>query len=123
RDEDMGAMLLRSLLWRLHEQWGDGTATAAMLFQSIFNQGIVHVAAGGDPMRLRQALQAHLPLILLQLGGMARPLRGKSALAHMAASVCHDAPLAQLLGEVFDAIGEYGQLEIRDGNGRELERE
>ncbi len=123
RDEDMGAMLLRGLLWRLHDQFGDGTATAAVLFQSIFNQGVRHVVAGGDPMRLRQALDRSLPLILDQLNAMQIPVRGKRSLAGMAASLCYDEPIAQLLGEVFDTIGEYGQLDIREGNSLKLERE
>jgi chaperonin GroEL len=48
RDEDIGAMLLRNLLMRVNEQVGDGTATAAVLFQSIYDQGVHHVwhAAG-----------------------------------------------------------------------------
>src|SRR5215510_718512 len=36
RDEDVGAMLLRSMLVRQHERVGDGTATAAVLFDAIF---------------------------------------------------------------------------------------
>ena len=40
RDEDVGAMLIREMLWRLHDQVGDGTATAAVLFQSVYNGGI-----------------------------------------------------------------------------------
>jgi len=38
RDADVGAMFLREVLWQLHDQVGDGTATAAVLFQSVYNQ-------------------------------------------------------------------------------------
>ena len=43
RDEDLCAMYLRGLLWRLHELVGDGTATAAVLFHSLYSQGIGYV--------------------------------------------------------------------------------
>lgn len=36
RDEDMGAMFLRHVLWHVYEQAGDGTATAAVLLQSVY---------------------------------------------------------------------------------------
>jgi hypothetical protein len=40
-DEDVGAMFVRHMLWHLHEEKvGDGTATAAVLFQPIYNQGV-----------------------------------------------------------------------------------
>src|SRR6266568_4944259 len=56
RRSDPGAMLIRHALWRMHETVGDGTATTAVLYQSVFNEGLRFVAAGGNAMRLRQAL-------------------------------------------------------------------
>jgi chaperonin GroEL len=123
RDEDMGAMFIRHLLWRLHEKVGDGTATAAVLFQSVFNQGVRYLAAGGNAMRLRHHLEAGLRVIRDELTGMAVHLDGKERLAEVAESICYDAPLAKMLGEIFDIIGEHGQLEIRSGRSRGLERE
>src|SRR5437899_8101145 len=38
RDADMGAMLVRQLLWHLYETYGDGTATAAVLFRAVYAQ-------------------------------------------------------------------------------------
>jgi hypothetical protein len=49
RDKDAGAMFIRHVLWRLHEEVGDGTATAAVLFQSVYNQGVRYIVAGGSP--------------------------------------------------------------------------
>jgi len=123
RDEDMGAMFVRHLLWRLHEKVGDGTATAAVMFQSIYNQGLRYIVAGGNAMRLRHYLEAGLRAILDELARLAVHLEGKEKLAQIAESICYDPPLARMLGEIFDIIGEYGRLEIRSGHGRELERE
>jgi chaperonin GroEL len=47
----------------------------------------------------------------------------KEKFAQVAHSICYDPPMAELLGEIFDIIGEYGVLDIRSGSGRELERE
>lgn len=123
RDEDVGAMFIRHLLWRLHETAGDGTATAAVLFQSVFNQGVKYIASGGNAMRLRHYLEKSIPIILGEMDSMAVHLEGKEKLAQLAEAICHDPPLARMLGEIFDIIGEHGQLEIRLGRGRELERE
>ena len=123
RDQDMGAMLIRHLLWRVYERAGDGTATAAVLYQSIFDEGVRCVAAGGNAMRMRRGLEQGMAVILATLSPMTRPVRGKLRLAQVAESTCGDPPLAAMLGEIFDIIGEYGQLDIRPGSGRELERE
>jgi chaperonin GroEL len=123
RDEDMGAMFVRQLLWRLYEKTGDGTATAAVLFQAVFKEGIRYITAGGNAMVLRRHLEEGLRVILDELSTMATPVEGKEKLAQIAESICYDPPLAKLLGEIFDIIGEYGRLEVRSGRSRELERE
>ena len=123
RDEDVGAMFIRHVLWRLHEKVGDGTATAAVLFQSVYNQGVHYIVAGGNAMALRHYLEKGMEVVLNELTGMAVHLEGQEKLARTAETICHDPSLAKMLGEIFDIIGEYGQLEIRSGRSRELERE
>ena len=122
-DEDMGAMLARALICRQHERMGDGTATAAVLFQAVYNGGLRYLAAGGNAMRLRSHLQAALARTLGVLDDMTFHIEGKENLAQVAESICHDPPMAKLLGEIFDIIGAYGQLDIRKDHGRELRRE
>jgi chaperonin GroEL len=122
-DADMGAMFLRQLLWKQHEEAGDGTATTAVIFQSVYNQGVKYLAAGGNPMRLRHYLEAGMRVLLDQLEKMTVPLDGQEQITRLALSICHDEPLAEALGEIFDVIGEHGLLEIRSGHSREMEWE
>jgi chaperonin GroEL len=123
RDEDMGAMFLRHALWRLHESAGDGTATAAVMFNTIFEEGVKYIVAGGNAVRLRCFLDEICGLILQELDHQVIHLHGKQALAQLAQAISHHNELAQYLGEIFDIIGEYGRLEIRQGRGLRLERE
>jgi chaperonin GroEL len=123
RDDDMGAMFLRHVIQHVHEKAGDGAATAAVLLQSIYNQGLRYIAAGGNAMKLRTYLKEGSWVILTELNRMTLHLKGEKRLAQMAEAICHDPPLANLLGEIFDIIGEYGRLEIIVGNSRYLERE
>ncbi|MDQ5853760.1 MAG: hypothetical protein M3380_17175 [Chloroflexota bacterium] len=122
RDADTGAMLVRHLLWRLHAQVGDGTATAAVLFQSVYNRALKYIVAGGNAMRLRRCLEQGVQAILDELARMTIRIEGKEQLAQIAESVCHDRPLATMLGEIFDIVGEDGHVEIRRNVGRELAR-
>jgi chaperonin GroEL len=115
RTENVGAMLARGMIWKLHERVGDGTATAAVIFQSLLRDGLRWLAAGGSPMPLRDALEQGAQVVLDSLDGMTIPLHGAKALAGAAACVCTDRELAALLGEAFHVLGAYGTLEIRAG--------
>ncbi|MCY4063026.1 MAG: hypothetical protein OXG60_20295 [Chloroflexi bacterium] len=123
RDADMGAMLLRQMLWQLYEECGDGTATAAVIFQSIYNEGLKVIAAGGNAMRLRQNLGDFLDIALASLAEMTSPISGQQQLAQLAECICHDLELAEKLGEIFDFIGEHGQLDVRRGHTRAMEHD
>ena len=119
RDADIGAMLARALICRQNDRMGDGCATTAVLLQALYNGGLHYLAAGGNAMRLRQYLERALDA----LDEQTYSVEGKQGLAQVAESICYDAGLAKLLGEIFDIIGAYGRLDIRKAHGRILRRE
>jgi chaperonin GroEL len=123
RDQDVGAMLIRDTLMRVQAQVGDGTATTAVLMKALVDGGVRYLASGGNAMMLRRHLDAGLALILEQLDQLVTYPRGEARLTELAQAICTDPPLAAMLGEIFDIIGEYGRLDIRASRARTLERE
>jgi chaperonin GroEL len=123
RDADGGAMFVREMLWRLQEQVGDGTATAAVLFQAVYNLGIRYLAGGGNAVRLQKHLQEGLGVILDEMDKQVVQIQHEDQLVGIAQSVCYDKHMANLLSEIFDIVGEYGRVEVRPGRTRTLERE
>ena len=123
RDVDTGAMFIRQLLWRQHEQMGDGTATTAVIFQSIYNQALKFVAAGGNAMMMRRHLNDGIRLVIEDLMDQTLPVENEDTIAQVAELVCLDLELSKVLGEIFNIIGAYGQIDIRSGRTRSIERE
>lgn len=123
RDEDAGAMLIRDVVEHVGEQAGDGTATAAVIFQHIFAAGIRHLAGGGDVNIVRKHLELGAACVEDQLTRQAEPISGVVDLSRLAESLCHDPEMAALIGDVFDTVGEYGRIEVRGGRDRDMRRE
>lgn len=123
RNEDVGLMYLRHVLWKLYESEGDGTATTAVMFQTIYNLGLRYVAAGGNAMILRRHLESGMMLLLDAIDRQTVRLSGKKQLAGLARTICYDDELSKMLGEIFDIIGEYGRLEVRHSHTRDVTRE
>ena len=122
RDADVGAMLLRETLWRQREAFGDGAATAAALYQTVFAEGQRFMAAGGNAMLLRQALEAGLKTILDDLREQVHPIETPDEIKRLALSVCGYIDIAETLADIFDVLGAHGAIEVRDG-GRDLGHE
>ena len=74
-------------------------------------------------MLLRQCLSERLDIVLAALADMKKPISGAEQLAQLAECICQDRELAENLGEIFDFIGEHGQLDVRRGHTRAIERD
>lgn len=123
RNADVGAMLIRNMLWKLREEVGDGTATAAVVFEAAYRGGVHYLSSGGNAMRLRTFLDQGLREVLTELDGMASRVEGKEELTRLAEVITREPEMGKLMGEIFDIIGEYGRLEIRKSQGRGYDRE
>jgi len=119
-DADMGAMFVRQMLCNLHEKVGDGTATAAVIFQAIYNRAMRYITSGGNPMLLRKHLGIGLQLILNQVDSQTVRLDNTKQLAQIARSTCTNPEMTELLQEIMDIVGTYGLVETRTGQSREM---
>lgn len=120
---DMGAMFVRDMFWQLQDQEGDGTATAAVIFQAAFNEGVRMITAGLNARRLQGFLEEGIQVVIEELRRQTRPATSSSELIQVAYTVCQDRELSELLGEIFAIIGSYGRLEVREDAGRGLTHE
>jgi chaperonin GroEL len=122
---DVGAMLIRQALWKMHNEAGDGAATMAMMYQALLREGIQQVTQWErNPMLMRAGLEKGLQAVLAHLRQQATPLRGRAAIAALARGMCQgDRDMAQLLGEIFDIVGPDGLIVVEGYNKAGLERE
>ncbi len=118
-------MLIRQALWRMQVEAGDGSTTMAVLYQTIFNEGLRYVTEiGSNSMLLRSGLKTGLDAVLAYLDRQAVPLAGKDQMAALARGICQeDTELANMIGEVIDIVGPDGLVTIESGNRGEIERE
>jgi chaperonin GroEL len=123
RNLDMGAMFLRQVIWRQYERVGDGTALTTVLFQSIYNQSVKYIVDGGNAMMLSKFLNQGMSAVYTELQKNKKPVIDREMVSRVAETICYNPHLSKYLGEIFDIVGEYGQIDIRTGRTRDIERE
>jgi chaperonin GroEL len=121
--EDMGAMLIRHVAWRTYDRVGDGSATAAVLAQSMLRSGLRYLAAGGNPVAVRRGLECGVSVVLEQLEQQACPLDGPADIARLIVGGLASNELATMLGEVVDAAGVDGAILVEDAQTTHTTRE
>ena len=123
RGRNVGAMMLRHLAWRMHEQFGDGAATAAVLSRAMVREAVGRIAAGVDPMSIRGGLKQALPAALAAIAAQSTPVDGQRALERVATGITGDPELGAVLGEIVELLGSNAAITIEEFPVPYLDRE
>ena len=113
RIADVGAMFLRSLLWQAREELGDGVATTCAMFMAAWAEMQTAIAAGCDPVALRESILAALPRIDDALMAQAHPIATQDGLRAVARTLLDDATLAEVVTEAIWVHGAEARYEVR----------
>jgi chaperonin GroEL len=121
--ENMGARLLVEVATKTNDVAGDGTTTATVLAQSIVNEGLKVVAAGANPMLLKRGLDKAAEAVVAELKSMAKPVRDRADIAHVAAISAADSEIGELIAEVMEKVGKDGVITVEESKGIAFEKE
>jgi chaperonin GroEL len=119
--ENMGAQLLKEAATKTNDVAGDGTTTATVLAQSIVNEGIKNLAAGANPMQLKQGIDQGTTVIVEYIRSQAIPVEGKKEIAQIASISAADETIGDLIAEVMDKVGKDGVITVEESKGINFE--
>ncbi|MCD6520045.1 MAG: chaperonin GroEL, partial [Anaerolineae bacterium] len=112
RVEDMGAMLMRHMTWRMRDEIGDGSATAAVIARVIAREAHRMAVAGANPMLLKRGIEKATAAVVQALEEMSEPLEGEEEIAAVATASIGDAEIGKILGEMYDILGPNANIVI-----------
>lgn len=117
--EDMGVRLLKGASLKTNETAGDGTTTSTILAQAIINEAFKNIAAGANPMQLKQELEEAAKRVIEELKKMAMPIKTDKEKEQIAAISAADPVIGRLVAEAIIKTGENGVITVEDGTGFE----
>lgn len=121
--DDIGAMVMRSLIWRVSQRAGDGGAMAAVLAREFFNQGLRLVAAGVNSVRLERGVEQGVKIAIGALREQAHQVHTEDDLSAVALSLTKDRDLSLVLGEMSYLLGPDPRVIVEKYVAPYLERE
>jgi chaperonin GroEL len=122
--ENMGARMVREVASKTSDVAGDGTTTATVLAEAVFNEGLRAVVAGVNPVQMKAGIEKAVADIAGKLKEMAIPVKGKKEMAQVAAIAANnDAEIGELLAEAMDKVGKDGVITVDEGKSLKTEIE
>jgi len=120
--ENMGAQLVKEVASKTADMAGDGTTTATVLAQAIFNAGIKNVAAGANPMDLKRGMDKAVIKVVENLKSQSRPIKASSEIAQVGSiSANNDMEIGQMIADAMDKVGKDGVITVEEARGTETE--
>lgn len=111
--ENLGAQMCKEVASKTNDLAGDGTTTATVLAQAIAREGLKNVAAGANPMELKNGIDNAVEKITNNLTKISRKIEGKKSIAQIATiSANNDAEIGNLIAEAMEKVGENGVITI-----------
>jgi chaperonin GroEL len=75
--ENMGAQMVKEVASKTSDVAGDGTTTATVLAEAIFEQGLKVVTAGANPLQLKRGIEKAVEAIVADVKKQAVPVKGR----------------------------------------------
>ncbi|HIF49378.1 MAG TPA: chaperonin GroEL [Cytophagales bacterium] len=120
--ENMGAQLVKEVASKTADDAGDGTTTATVLAQAIFNNGIKNVAAGANPMDLKRGIDKAVKAVISDLQAQSKEIKDSSEISQVATvSANNDREIGNMVANAMDKVGRDGVITVEEAKGTETE--
>jgi chaperonin GroEL len=122
--ENMGARMVREVASKTSDVAGDGTTTATVLAEAIFNEGLRAVVAGVNPVQMKRGIEKAVEEIVDRLKKMSIKIKDHSEMANVASIAANnDREIGKLLADAMEKVGKDGVITVDEGKGLNTEVE
>ena len=119
--ENMGAQMVKEVASKTNDQAGDGTTTATVLAQIIFNTGLKNVTAGANPMDLKRGIDMAVAKVVESLKKQSEAVGDSHEKIEQVATISanNDKKVGEVIAEAMRKVKKEGVITIEEAKGTE----
>ncbi len=118
--ENMGAQMVKEVSAKTSDVAGDGTTTATILAEAIFEQGLKQITAGGNAQDLRRGVELAAAEVSKQIGKMSKKISGRTEIEHVANIAANgDTEVGTLIADAMERVGKDGVITVDEAKSME----
>ena len=122
--ENMGAQMVKEVASKTSDVAGDGTTTATVLAEAIFEQGLKVVTAGASPLLLKRGCELAVNTIVTELGKMSKPVKTRQDIQQVATIAANsDTEIGERIADAMERVGKDGVITVEEGKSLATEIE
>jgi len=117
--ENMGAQMVKEVASKTSDVAGDGTTTATVLAQSIYQNGLKMVAAGANPTLIKKGIDSGVSKVVKDLESLGQNVSGEMIAQVGAISANNDLEIGKIIANAMDKVGKDGVITVEEGKSLE----
>lgn len=120
RHENMGAQMVKEVANKTANKAGDGTTTATVLAEAIYQEGLRNVTAGANPMEVKKGIELAVNTVVAELQKISKPIKDAKEIAQVATiSANGDADIGNIIAKAMEKVGKDGTITVEEAKGFE----
>jgi len=119
--ENMGAQLVKEVSTKTNDVAGDGTTTAVVLAQAIVREGLKNLAAGANPIILKEGIKKAVDLAVDHLKSISKTVESQKEIAQVASISAGNAEVGTLIANAMEIVGKDGVITVEEGKSMNTE--
>ncbi len=114
--ENMGAQMVKEVASKTSTVAGDGTTTATIYAEAIYDEGLKNVAAGAEAMSLKRGISQAVETVVEELRKMSTPIKGTAQIAQVGTCAANqNAEIGKQIADAMDKVGKDGVITVEEG--------
>jgi chaperonin GroEL len=120
--KNIGAKMVNQVASKTSDVVGDGTTTATVLAEAIYNEGLKYITAGVNPVAIQRGITKAAGVVTDFIAAQSKPVKGHDDIAKVGAISANNNPaVGEILADAMDKVGKEGVIEVEEGKGMETE--
>jgi len=116
--ENVGAQMVRLVASKTSTDAGDGTTTATVLAEALFNSGLKAILAGSSPLGIRRGIEKGVKSIIKKLEEEKLTIEKREEIVHIGTIASNnDAEIGNLLADAMEKVGKDGVVTLEESMG------
>ena len=121
--ENQAAQMVKEVATKTNDVAGDGTTTALVLAQIIVRGGLKNVAAGANPVILRNGIEKAVEVAVAAIEEQAKEISGRDEISRVGAISARSDEIGNVIADAIDKVGKDGVINVEESQtfGMDLE--
>ncbi|MCX7697227.1 MAG: chaperonin GroEL [Bacteroidales bacterium] len=121
KEHNMGAQMVKEVASKTNEVAGDGTTTATVLAQAIFNAGLKSVEAGSNPIDLKRGIDKAVAAVVEHIKGQSQTIGDSYEKIEQVAAISanNDPEIGKKIADAMQKVKKEGVITIEEAKGLE----